>query len=201
MNGKFVAAYVGTHGMAHHLETILEAAEHLRDHPDIHFLMVGDGAERERLQQLAQANQLSNVTFLGQLPKSSMPALWNRVQVSLILLRKSDTFKSVIPSKIFESLAMNKAIVLGVEGESARLLDQSGCGVCIEPEDAAELARTVQALADDRERHQQLSAGGYEFVSEHFDRDRLAQRFVEGMAARIVTLSPPSAVCSDGRRD
>lgn len=201
LNEKFIAAYVGTHGMAHHLETILEAAEKLRARADVHFVLVGDGAERERLQQLAQKKQLGNVTLLGQLPKSSMPALWSRVHLSLILLRKSDTFKSVIPSKIFESLAMNKVIILGVEGESARLLNDSGCGVCITPEDAAALACEVQSLADDRERHRQLAAGGSDYVREHFDRDRLAQRFVDGMAARIASPQRPAAVCTEVRRD
>lgn len=201
LNGKFIAAYVGTHGMAHHLETILEAAERLRTRSDIHFVLVGDGAERERLQQRAQAMQLPNVTLLGQLPKASMPALWNRVDLSLILLRKSDTFKSVIPSKIFESLAMNKAIILGVEGESARLLEDAGCGICIVPEDASALAREVEALADDRERHGQLAAGGCDYVREHFDRDRLAQRFVDGIATRILSTQPAAAVCADVRRD
>lgn len=201
LNGKFIAAYVGTHGMAHHLDTILQAAEQLRARQDIHFLLVGDGAERERLQQLAQQKKLSNVTLLGQLPKSSMPALWSRVHLSLILLRKSDTFKSVIPSKIFESLAMNKAIILGVEGESARLLQESGCGICITPEDADALAREVQALADDKERHQQMAAGGSDYVREHFDRDRLAQRFVDGMATRIGIVQLPAAVCANARRD
>lgn len=195
LDGKFIAAYVGTHGMAHHLETVLEAAEQLRARRDIAFLLVGDGAERERLVSLAQHKQLRNVAIVGQLPKNLMPALWQRVQVSLILLRKSDTFKSVIPSKIFESLAMNKPIILGVEGESAALVLASGGGVCIAPEAADQLAHQVLKLADNPDYYRQLSSGGREFVSTHYDRDALALR----MAGRMAQLSAPEASLSVSR--
>ncbi|MFZ5602865.1 MAG: glycosyltransferase family 4 protein, partial [Pseudomonadota bacterium] len=131
LNGKFIAAYVGTHGMAHHLDTVLLAAQKIRHRTDIAFLLVGDGAERDRLLQMAGDMQLPNLVMLDQMPKRKMPALWSRVQVSLILLKKSDTFKSVIPSKLFESFAMNKPIILGVEGESARIVEESRAGLCI----------------------------------------------------------------------
>ncbi len=193
LGGKFVAAYVGTHGMAHHLETILEAAALLRHRTDIAFLLVGDGAERERLLMQAQEQQLPNLVMLEQMPKQKMPSLWQRVQVSLILLKKSDTFKSVIPSKLFESLAMNKPIILGVEGESAAILAESGAGLAIVPEDASALAAAVTRLADDAALYAQMASCGKPFVSQHFDRDALAQRFSSVMADVVVCGHPASA--------
>lgn len=179
LDGKFVAAYVGTHGMAHHLEMVLEAARLLRDRTDIAFLLVGDGAERDRLVQIAGQWQLPNLVMLEQMPKQKMPALWSRVQVSLILLRKSDTFKSVIPSKLFESFAMHKPVVLGVEGESAAMLMDSAAGMCIEPENAEALAQAVTTLADDPARYADMAARGKAYVQQHFDRDVLASRFAQ----------------------
>lgn len=193
LGGKFVAAYVGTHGMAHHLETVLEAAALLRHRTDIAFLLVGDGAERDRLLAQAQEQQLPNLVMLSQMPKQKMPSLWQRVQVSLILLKKSDTFKSVIPSKLFESLAMNKPIILGVEGESAAILAESGAGLAIVPEDASALAAAVTQLADDAALYAQMAACGKTFVSQHFDRDALAQRFADVIADVVGCADPATA--------
>ena len=149
VQGKFVASYVGTHGMAHGLDTLLDAAELLEDREDICFVMAGDGAERERLRARITARGLANVKMLGQLPKADMPKLWSCSDVSLVLLKRQDLFTTVIPSKIFESMAMKKPIVLGVEGEAARIITESGSGICIEPENATQLADALQTLADD----------------------------------------------------
>ena len=185
LEGKFVSSYVGTHGMAHHLETVLEAADLLRHRPDIVFLLVGDGAEREKLLALREERALSNVILLGQQPKQNMPLLWRASDVSMVLLKKSDLFKMVIPSKIFESMAMQRPIILGVEGESRELVETAKAGVCIEPEDGAELARAVAKLADRPELCKELGRNGRRFVNEHFDRRLLATRY-ERLMKRLV---------------
>ena len=118
LEGKFVGAYVGTHGMAHGLSTILDAAELLKSDPRFAFLMVGDGADRERLQAERAARGLDNVLILGQRPKAEMPGFWSATDASLILLKRSDTFKKVLPSKMAEAMAMQCPIILGVEGEA-----------------------------------------------------------------------------------
>ncbi|RYD68485.1 MAG: glycosyltransferase WbuB, partial [Sphingomonadales bacterium] len=123
LTGKFVAAYVGTHGMAHKLDTVLEAAELVRERSDIAFLLVGDGAERERLVAEVAARGLSNVVMLGQQPKSAMPGIWAASDAALVLLRRVDTFKTVIPSKMFEAMAMACPMIMGVEGEAKALME------------------------------------------------------------------------------
>ncbi|WP_295883587.1 glycosyltransferase family 4 protein [uncultured Thiohalocapsa sp.] len=174
--GRFIAAYVGTHGMAHHLETILEAAA-LMDNDDILFVMVGDGAERDRLAAKRSEMGLNNVVMLDQLPKASMPALWSLTDVSLVLLKKSDLFKTVIPSKIFESMAMRVPIILGVEGEAQTIIEQAGAGICIEPENAERLAESVRMLYEDGALAQRLGGSGRRYVQQHFDRAVLADRY------------------------
>ncbi len=177
LENKFVAAYFGTHGMAHHLDTILDAAQHLRDHPDILLLLAGDGAERQRLLARKDALGLTNVLMLEQQPKDHMPWLWALSSVSLVLLKKSDLFKTVIPSKIFESMAMEKPIILGVEGESAEIVRAAQAGYCIEPENAEELATRLLELYKVPERCTQFGENGRRHVLEQYDRANLAKRF------------------------
>ena len=177
VQGKFVAAYLGTHGMAHHLETVLYAAQRLREYPDIVLILAGDGAERQRLAALRNELGLDNVLMLDQQPKEQMPWLWALSDVSLILLKKSDLFKTVIPSKIFESMAMEKPIILGVEGESANIVRAADAGYCIEPENAEELANRLLDLHADEALCEKLGANGRIHVSNFYDRKELAKRF------------------------
>ncbi len=179
VEGKFVATYVGTHGMAHGLDTILDAAELLSTRTDIMFLMVGDGAERDRLERQVIQRGLTNVKMLGQLSKREMPRIWSISDASLVLLRKLDLFKTVIPSKIFESMAMQKPIILGVDGESRRIIENAGAGIVIPPEDPAQLAEAVVKLADSPHLCQHLGHCGYQYTAKYFDRKRLAMRFEE----------------------
>lgn len=176
IKGKFVVSYFGTHGMAHHLETIFHAASRLSSSKHIVFLMVGDGAERQALLQMRDDMALGNVMMLDQQPKSRMRDFWALSDISLVLLKKSDLFKTVIPSKIFESLAMAKPIILGVEGESADILRAAKAGICIEPEQADDLAAQVLELSQNAERCRQLGRNGRRYVMEHFDRIVLARK-------------------------
>jgi len=185
LTGKFVAAYVGTHGMAHKLDTVLEAAELLRDRSDIAFLLVGDGAERERLVAEVAARGLSNVVMLGQQPKSAMPGIWAASDAALVLLRRVDTFKTVIPSKMFEAMAMACPMVMGVEGEAKALMEAGGAGIAITPESAQELAAAVTRLADDPAFAAQLGESGRSFVAREFDRRVLAERLLGEMQALV----------------
>jgi colanic acid biosynthesis glycosyl transferase WcaI len=174
LEGKFVAAYVGTHGMAHGLDTVVAAAERLRGDPRIAFLLVGDGSERERLQREAAARGLSNLLVLGQRPKRDMPAIWRLTDVSLVLLRRLDTFKSVLPSKMFEAMAMRRPMILGVEGEAQSLLEAAGAGIAITPEDDRALADAVVRLASDPDLVRRFGDTGRAHVERHYDRARLA---------------------------
>jgi glycosyltransferase involved in cell wall biosynthesis len=194
LSGKFVAAYVGTHGMAHGLDTILDAAELVRDDPRIAFLMVGDGSERMRLVAERDRRGIANVHILGQLPKADMPAVWGATDVSLILLRRQEMFTKVLPSKLPEAMAMQCPVILGVEGEARDVLTQAGAGIPITPEDAGELAGAVRQLADDPELAAHLGEAGLRHVRAEFDRAVLAQRFVEVLKAVIARRPLPPDV-------
>ena len=179
VEGKFVAAYVGTHGMAHHLETILQAADRLRDQPGIVFLMVGDGARRDELLRQKEEMGLDNVVMLEQMPKERMPEIWGLTDVSLVLLKKTPVFETVIPSKIFESMAMKRPVLLGVRGESQKIIEDSGAGICIEPENEEALAKAVLELFESPDRAEQMGENGRALVESTFNRAVLARKYLE----------------------
>lgn len=183
LGDKFIAAYIGTHGMAHGLDIILDAAEILRARADIMFLTVGDGAERKRLEADCAQRGLSNVIMLGQQPKAMMPIIWGASDSALVLLRKSDTFKTVIPSKIFEAMALRCPIILGVEGEALELVAAANAGLPIMPGDGEALAGAVLRLADNPALGAAIGEDARRFVENNFERRVLAQRYLDLMIA------------------
>ena len=179
LDSKFVVSYVGTHGMAHNLETLLDAADILREHEDISIQMVGDGAEYENLRLRAERNSLSNVSMIGQVPRDDARAYVAASDVSVVLLRKSELFKTVIPSKILEAMAAGNPVVLGVEGEAKRIVEDAGVGICIEPENPAELADAVLRLKAAPGLREEMGRNGRAVVSEWFDRNRIANEMLD----------------------
>lgn len=197
---KFVLSYVGTHGMAHGLDVMLEAAEQLQDDDRIRFLLVGDGSERVRLEEEVARRGLGNVVMLGQQPKHRMPAIWSISNVSLVVLRRLELFKTVIPSKIFESMAMKKPIILGVEGESRALIEEANAGICIQPENSEQLAKAARLLVDDKRRYQQFSQDGFHYARQHCDRASLA-RLYEGVLCQLSSNTSQLATTDKGTTD
>ena len=177
--GRFVVTYCGVIGMAHGLEVVLRAAAHLRENPDVVFLLVGDGACFDDLKATAERDGLDNVVFTGNVAKDCVPGLIALSDVCLVHLRASDTFTSVMPSKIFEAAAMAKPVVLGVRGFAAEFVQTAGCGVCIEPENEHELVDAVLRLSADRALCERLGQAGRDYVARHFSRDELAQDYLD----------------------
>lgn len=191
LEGKFIASYIGTHGMAHGLDTVLKAADLLREEKNIIFLLVGGGAERERLLAKREEMGLENVLMLPQQPKERMPHVLAASDACLVLLKKRDLFKTVIPSKIFEAMAMERPIILGVEGESKGIIEEGNCGRCIEPENERDLAESVLQLSRDPGAGKQMGLNGGRFVRERFDRDVLARRYLAVIAAAAGPMALP----------
>ena len=140
---------------------------------------------RSRLAAMREETGLENVMMIGQQSKDKMPMLWGLSNVSLVLLKKSDLFKLVIPSKIFESMAMQKPIILGVEGESREIIEAADAGRCIEPESGKQLAEQVMALYENAALCAELGANGRKHVAEYFDRMVLARRYESLMQALV----------------
>ncbi len=178
LSGQFVATYIGTHGMAHGLGTILEAAQALKDDPRFAFLLVGEGADKRGLQEKADAMGLTNLTFVDQQPRERIPDFIAASDVCLVLLRALPLFKTVLPSKIFELLGCARPVLIGVEGEARALIEASGGGVSFKPEDASGLVALLRMLADEPGRLEEMGRRGRSYVEANFSRTALAKRYL-----------------------
>jgi len=181
---QVIASYVGTLGMAHGLGTILDAAERLKDRSEISFVIVGDGAERSSLIEQAALRGLENVVFAGQLSPDQVGGILQATDIALVLLKQSPVFETVIPSKMFEAMAVSRPMILGVRGEAKELLERGQCGIAITPESGEELARAVANLADDPDLRRRLGNAGHELVRREFDRKTLALRYLRLLETR-----------------
>lgn len=186
LEGCFVAGYVGTHGMAHGLETLLEAARRLADTPEgahVRLLLLGDGARKAELKAQAASMGLHNVLFVDSVPKDEVVRYWSLLDVSIIHLRRTELFTTVIPSKLFECMGMGLPVLHGVEGESADIVRREDVGLVFEPENAAELAHGLLSLSSDAERRRRYALRGPE-AARHYDRGVLAER-MRGILHRL----------------
>jgi glycosyltransferase involved in cell wall biosynthesis len=185
LEGKFVAGYIGTHGMAHALETLIEAAERLQDR-GFAFIFLGDGARKQALRELAESKGLKNVVFVDSVPKADVARYWSLLDVSVIHLRKTELFTTVIPSKLFECMGMGIPVLHGVEGESADIVRDTGVGIPFPPEDVGALCAALERFRDRPDelaeyRGRCLAAAG------KFDRNFLAAKMLDvllGVAGR-----------------
>lgn len=194
VDGRFVVGYLGTHGMAHALENVLDAAERLRDLPRVVFLFVGSGAAKESLVREAARRELTNVVFHDPQPKERMPALWSVCDTVLVHLKDSPVFATVIPSKLFEAMGAGRPVLFaGPDGEAADIVRRARCGVCVPPEAPEALADAVRNLATNEEQREALASASAA-AAQRYSREHLAERMLtelatvaDGSAARDTT--------------
>jgi glycosyltransferase involved in cell wall biosynthesis len=182
LQGKFVVLYIGAHGISHALPRIIDAAEQLKEHPEIHFLFVGEGAEKQKTIDHARELGLTNITFHDGVPKEQMTAYYSIADSVLVPLRDIPLFDTFIPSKMFEIMAMGRPIVAAVRGEAAEILQRSGGALIGEPEQVEQLAKNIRTLSNDLSLCAQLGQCGCEFVRREYDRSDIARRYAQVLA-------------------
>ena len=185
LENQFIAGYIGTIGMAHGLETIIEAAEIIQNSPhsenhNIKILILGDGARKEPLKQLAKDKKLRNLIFIDTVSKAEVADYWSLLDVSIIHLKKDPLFEKVIPSKLFECMAMGIPVLHGVLGESAEIVSRLGVGKTITPDNSQVLAQELLNLSMNAQELQKMKEAALEAANK-FDRAALAK----GMLSRI----------------
>ena len=170
--------YAGIIGLAQGLEIILKTADQLKVQPHLKFILLGSGPVKEELLNYKNEKKLGNVYFFDAVQKTQMPAIIKAIDVSIIPLRKLDLFLGAIPSKIFESLAMEKPIILGVDGEARELfVNQGKCALYSEPESVESLTGNVLKLANDANLRKQLGEQGRKYAEQNFNRNTIAEKF------------------------
>jgi len=179
LEGRFVVGYIGNIGNAHGIETLVEAAACLRNSdPDVLFLVIGEGAEKEKLQSLTAKRQLTNIRIFPAQPRSRIPGIIAATQVCLVLLRKSELFKTVIPTKMLEFMSCARPVILGVDGEARKIVNEAHSGIVIEPENSVDLVKAVIRLAANSSLCNLLGRNGRQYVLKHFSRQEKAAAYV-----------------------
>jgi glycosyltransferase involved in cell wall biosynthesis len=176
LDEQFVVAYIGSHGLSHGLGAVLDAAAM---QPEVTYLLVGDGADRERLCAERERRGLRNVLMHPSVSKADVPGLYAAADVCLVPLRDVPLFSSFVPSKLWEIMAAGRPIVGAVRGEARDILERSGGALLVEPEDGAGMAAAVSMLRADPEVRAELGQAGRAFAEQHYDRDVLAARYLE----------------------
>lgn len=187
LDGKFVVCYIGTMGMAHGLETLVEAATQLQvSTPEVAFLLVGEGAEKERVKFFVRSRGLGNVHFVDQQPRERIPNYINASDVALVLLKKSDVFQTVIPTKMLEFMSCARPVILGVGGEARRILDEAHAGIAIEPESPEHLIQAIVGLGSDPKLRLDQGRNGRAYILQKLSRERTAKDYVAVLQALVV---------------
>ena len=174
LKNKIVISFLGTHGLAHALRFILDSISKIKD-TKYHFLFVGDGSDKETLLKYSQTLNSNNFTFLKSVAKNEMPLYIDRSDYSLVNLKKSNEFKNVIPSKIFENIAMYKPILLGVEGEAKELIEKYKVGIAFEPENTESFINAISEI--EQINHEDFIANCDKMLKD-FNRNKIAEKMI-----------------------
>jgi len=197
---KFIVSYIGTLGMAHGLGTLLETARQFQtERPDIAFLLVGEGAEKEKLCSLAGKQGLQNLIFLGEQRRARIPAIIRASDVCLVLLKKSEVFKTVIPTKLLEFMSCGRPVIVAVDGQAREIVENAQAGLYVEPENAHALAFAIRKLHCEPALCHRFGDNGRLWVTKHLSRRHTAEKYLHvlksvtetrALAARDQRISP-----------
>lgn len=175
---KFVAAYIGTVGMAHAVDKIVLAAEQLQHQNNVLFLILGEGAQKKAIQEMAGSRRLKNVRVLPGVGKEEVRDYYALSDINLVTLKKNDLFYTVIPSKVFEIMAMGRPILTTVDGECRKIIEDAGAGIFVEPENVERLADTILELSHKANLLTTMGKSGRHYVEKYFSREVLAMNYL-----------------------
>ena len=182
---NFCVVFAGNIGIAQSIETVVEAAELLRQHPALKFVLVGSGSRLEWVKERKASLGLDNLILAGRFPMEAMPQIFELSSALLVSLRDEEIFSYTIPSKVQAYLAAGKPIIASLRGEGARVIEEAGAGKTCEPESANALVESILALMSlSPAERQQMGSAGQSYFNEHFDMDRQTERLVEILASR-----------------
>jgi glycosyltransferase involved in cell wall biosynthesis len=181
---KFVVTYVGAHGVANHLVQILDVAEKLMT-TNHHFVLIGDGMQKEMLKAEAQKRKLQNVEFIDSMPKREVVKYILASDIGTSILKKNDTFKTVYSNKTFDYMACKKPILMLIDGVSRKLVEEADCGLYAEPENIDQIVLAVERLSKDSVQNKIRGANGYAYAKKNFDREVLAKKYMEEIQNRL----------------
>ena len=178
LEGHFVITYVGAHGVANHLEQVLDAGEALAD-TNVLFLLIGQGMEKERLVKLGKDRNITNVRFLDAVPKAEVFRYILASEMGASVLKRVDTFKTVYSNKTFDYMSCKRPILMAIDGVSRELLEDARAGAYVEPENIGEYNRIIREYLAEPSRIEREGESGYRYARENFDREVLAKKYLD----------------------
>jgi glycosyltransferase involved in cell wall biosynthesis len=184
LNDKFVITYVGAHGVANHLQQILEAGKVLED-TNVLFLLIGDGMEKKSLIKSAEEMNIKNVRFIDSVPKQEVFKFILASEMGASVLKKVDTFKTVYSNKTFDYMSCKKPILMAIDGVSRKLVEDAQCGVYVEPENIDQYNRIIREYLNNPERLYREGNNGYNYAKSNFDRAVLSRKYIDLIASKI----------------
>jgi glycosyltransferase involved in cell wall biosynthesis len=177
---KFLITYVGAHGVANHLQQIIETAKLLED-TCVQFLLLGQGMEKSRLMEFAKEKNCKNVLFLDPVPKKEVLKYILASEMGTSVLKKVDTFKTIYSNKTFDYMSCKKPILMAIDGVSRELLEDADAGIFVEPENPEDFAAKIRIYLANPARLKEQGANGYEYAKKYFDRDVLSKQYLYEM--------------------
>lgn len=177
LNGKFIVTYAGAIGLANDIPMVLCAAKRLRDEQNLHFLFVGDGKERTRMEGMADQMGLENVTFAGSRPKSQMSEVLAASDACLATLKNIPMFRTTYPNKVFDYMAAGRPTLLAIDGVIRDVLEAANGGIFVQPGSNIALAEAIQTLKRNPEIRRQMGLAARCYVKRHFNRRAQAEAF------------------------
>ncbi|WP_222262187.1 glycosyltransferase family 4 protein [Modestobacter marinus] len=190
---QFVVMYIGSFGFKQDMVTVVRAAAHLTDRPDVQVVLVGDGADHPRVREVAAELDLPNLRLLPVQPRDDLPAMSAAADV-FVLHQKREVVDMVVPSKLLTYGAAGKPIVLAghPDSQGARLVSEADAGPVVEPESPRALAEAIGALHDDPAARRRCGANARRFVAANFDRSQVLPRLAE-VVTTAAGAAPPRA--------
>jgi glycosyltransferase involved in cell wall biosynthesis len=179
-NDKQVFAYFGAHGLANDLMQVIEVAKEMQNDTNVLFVLIGDGMQKKSLQKKAKEYKLNNLQFIDSVPKNEVVNYINAADICMAILKKTDTFKTVYPNKVFDYMSCNKPILVTIDGITRTLIENAGCGLYAEPENLQAFINSVKVFSKmNKEELLHLGKNGFEYVKNNFDREKLAEYYIK----------------------
>ena len=188
LEGKFVIIYVGAHGIANHLEQIIDTGLLLLN-TNVLFLLIGDGMEKKRLVALAKEKKLNNIRFLDSVPKAEVFKYILSSDMGTSVLKNVDTFKTVYSNKTFDYMSCKIPILMAIDGVSKKLVEDAQAGEFVEPENPKDFAEKIKFYLNNPDQVLKQGENGYKFAKSNFDRTVLAEKYIGLIKERLNILN------------
>ncbi len=177
LENAFIVLYAGAHGMSNDLGVVLDAAQLIKPHQGIQFVLLGSGKEKDSLMAQAEEHRLDNVHFLPPVPKIIMREALAAADACLAILKPIDLYKTTYPNKVFDYMAAGRPVILAIDGVIRQVVEDADAGLTVPPGDHHALAEAVLSLARDPEKCTQQGLNGRKLVEDQFSREQIAEAF------------------------